>query len=42
MWCVVGLALVEQLVPPEDQIPTDSSDWPLDALVLGDGSVIQN
>ena len=25
-----------------DKIPTDASDWRLDALVSGDGSVVRN
>ena len=37
---LVGLALDVQLLP--DRIPTDASDWRLDALVIGDGSVIRN
>ncbi|KAF6224885.1 hypothetical protein HO133_010079 [Letharia lupina] len=36
---LVGLALDVQLSP--DEIPTDASDWRLDALVVGDGSVIR-
>ncbi|KAL9125398.1 MAG: hypothetical protein Q9217_005399 [Psora testacea] len=38
---VVGLALNEQVLPNDQEIPTLDNDWPLDALVLGDGSVIQ-
>lgn len=37
---LVGLALDVQLLP--DKIPTDAFDWRLDALVIGDGSVIRN
>ena len=37
---LVGLALSVQLLP--DQIPTDASDWRLDALVVGDGSIIRS
>ena len=36
----VGLALDVQLLP--NKIPTDNSDWSLDALVVGDGSVIRS
>ncbi|MCJ1422657.1 hypothetical protein MMC29_000537 [Sticta canariensis] len=38
---LVGLALKEQLLKTEQKIPTDASDWPLDALIVGDGSVIR-
>ncbi|MCJ1471137.1 hypothetical protein MMC07_009785 [Pseudocyphellaria aurata] len=38
---LVGLALKEQLFNNEQKIPTDESDWPLDALIVGDGSVIR-
>ena len=37
---LVGLALDVQLLP--DQIPTDASDWRLDALVVGDGSIVRS
>ena len=37
---LVGLALDVQLLP--DKIPTDASDWRLDALVVGDGSIIRS
>lgn len=37
---LVGLALDVQLSP--DQIPTDASDWRLDALIVGDGSIIRS
>ena len=37
---LVGLALDVQLLP--DRIPTDASDWRLDVLVVGDGSVIRS
>ena len=36
----VGLALKEQLLPDEDSVPADDTDWRLDALVLGDGKVL--
>jgi 5-formyltetrahydrofolate cyclo-ligase len=37
----VGLALNEQLLPIEEFVPADETDWTVDALVLGDGSVLQ-
>ena len=37
---LVGLALDVQLLP--DKIPTDASDWRLDALVVGDGSIVRS
>ena len=37
---LVGLALNVQLLP--DTIPTDASDWRLDALVVGDGSIVRS
>jgi len=37
---VVGLALQEQLLEA-GEIPTDASDWRLDALIVGDGSLIR-
>ena len=33
---LVGLALDVQLLL--DRVPTDASDWKLDALIVGDGS----
>ena len=38
---VVGLALKEQLLPLAQEVPTDSSDWALDALIVGDGTVLK-
>ena len=37
---LVGLALDVQLLP--DKIPTDASDWRLDALVVGDGLIVRS
>ena len=37
----VGLALNEQVLPDDQEIPTLDNDWRLDVLVMGDGSVIQ-
>ena len=36
---LVGLSLDVQLLP--EKIPTDAFDWKLDALVLGDGSIVR-
>jgi 5-formyltetrahydrofolate cyclo-ligase len=36
---LVGLALNEQVLPSEQTVPMESTDKPLDALILGDGSV---
>lgn len=41
MW-LVGLALKEQILPTEQDVPTDASDWPLDVLIVGDGSIIRS
>ncbi|OAL03340.1 5-formyltetrahydrofolate cyclo-ligase [Phaeosphaeriaceae sp. SRC1lsM3a] len=35
----VGLSLTEQLLPPSEAVPMDSSDYRLDALVTGDGAL---
>ncbi|KAF2877359.1 5-formyltetrahydrofolate cyclo-ligase [Massariosphaeria phaeospora] len=35
----VGLSLTEQLLPPNESVPTDTSDVRLDALVTGDGEL---
>ena len=35
---LVGLALDVQLLL--DKVPTDASDWRLDALIVGDGSFL--
>ena len=37
----VGLALDVQLLPEDQSIPTDASDWQLDALVVGNGMTIR-
>ena len=39
--CTVGLALEEQLLPEDDRIPMDATDWRLDALVVGNGTVLR-
>lgn len=38
---IVGLALQEQLLE-EGGVPTDASDWRLNALIVGDGSLIRD
>jgi 5-formyltetrahydrofolate cyclo-ligase len=37
----VGLSLTDQLLPSGEQIPMDDTDVRLDALIVGDGSVIR-
>ncbi|KAL9100293.1 MAG: hypothetical protein Q9163_004311 [Psora crenata] len=37
---LIGLALNEQVLPQEQEIPIIEHDWLLDALLVGDGSVI--
>lgn len=37
----VGLALKEQLLPEGQEVPMGSSDWSLDALIVGDNSVLR-
>ncbi|OJJ80791.1 5-formyltetrahydrofolate cyclo-ligase [Aspergillus glaucus CBS 516.65] len=34
---LVALALQEQMLPPSEEIPVTHHDWPIDALVVGDG-----
>ncbi|KAF2636790.1 hypothetical protein P280DRAFT_472688, partial [Massarina eburnea CBS 473.64] len=36
----VGLGLTEQLLPPSESVPMDTSDFRLHALVTGDGELI--
>ncbi|KAL9612275.1 MAG: hypothetical protein Q9167_003143 [Letrouitia subvulpina] len=38
---LIGLALQEQVLPEGQQVPTGPFDWPLDALVIGDGRVLR-
>ncbi|KAI9732665.1 MAG: hypothetical protein M1834_004002 [Cirrosporium novae-zelandiae] len=38
---LVGLTLKEQLLPEQHSIPVNNDDWPLHALVVGDGRVIR-
>ncbi|KAL1653163.1 hypothetical protein SLS61_004409 [Didymella pomorum] len=35
----VGLSLTEQLLPPNESVPMDQSDFRLDALITGDGEL---
>ncbi|KAF9694267.1 hypothetical protein EKO04_007821 [Ascochyta lentis] len=35
----VGLSLTEQLLPPNESVPMDQSDFRLDALITGDGKL---
>ncbi|KAI9775878.1 MAG: hypothetical protein M1839_000752 [Geoglossum umbratile] len=42
MPCLVGLALKEQVLPDGESIPTDTTDWPLDKLIVGDGRLLQS
>ncbi|KAF2113308.1 5-formyltetrahydrofolate cyclo-ligase-like protein [Lophiotrema nucula] len=35
----VGLSLTEQFLPPHESVPMDSSDFRLDALILGNGEL---
>lgn len=37
----VGLALDVQLLPDDQTVPLDASDWALDALVIGNGTVLR-
>ena len=41
MYYQVGLALQEQLLANEQSVPTTKTDWVLDALILGDGSLLE-
>lgn len=38
----VGLALAEQVLPPDQSVPMDSTDWRLDALITGAGQVLRS
>ncbi|CAI6337192.1 unnamed protein product [Periconia digitata] len=35
----VGLSLTEQLLPPSDSVPMDTTDYRLDALITGEGEL---
>ncbi|KAK4990545.1 hypothetical protein LTR50_002401 [Elasticomyces elasticus] len=39
---LVGLALTEQLLSRDEIVPTTSQDWQLDALIVGDGSLLRS
>ncbi|KAL2012505.1 hypothetical protein VTN00DRAFT_30 [Thermoascus crustaceus] len=34
---LVALALKEQILPPTEEIPVGGHDWPVDAIIVGDG-----
>ena len=36
----VALALKEQILPRGQNVPTDQTDWPVDALIAGDGTLL--
>ncbi|KAI9720187.1 MAG: hypothetical protein M1812_003005 [Candelaria pacifica] len=38
---LVGLALKEQVLHYDQKVPTDTSDWPLDSLIVGDGTSLR-
>ncbi|KAF2805490.1 5-formyltetrahydrofolate cyclo-ligase-like protein [Mytilinidion resinicola] len=38
---LVGLALAEQLLPVKESVPMDTTDWRLNALVLGTGKLLR-
>ena len=38
---LVGLALKEQVLLQGHHVPTDSTDWRLDCLLIGDGRVLR-
>ncbi|OCL02261.1 5-formyltetrahydrofolate cyclo-ligase-like protein [Glonium stellatum] len=38
---LVGLALKEQLLPPKESVPMDTTDWRLNALVVGDERMLR-
>jgi hypothetical protein len=36
----VGLALNEQVLPAQEAVPSDATDYKLDALILGNGELL--
>ncbi|KAI9799493.1 MAG: hypothetical protein M1833_004015 [Piccolia ochrophora] len=38
---LVALALKDQVLPPDQSVPTDSSDWTLDGIIIGDGRFLR-
>jgi len=38
---LVALALEEQLLPPDEKIPVTDHDWPVDALIVGNGRFLK-
>ncbi|KAF2835229.1 5-formyltetrahydrofolate cyclo-ligase [Patellaria atrata CBS 101060] len=39
---LVGLTLIEQLLPANESVPMDTTDWRLDALITGDGHILRS
>jgi len=37
----VALALEEQLLAPDEKIPVTDHDWPVDALIVGNGQFLK-
>ncbi|GAD95897.1 5-formyltetrahydrofolate cyclo-ligase [Paecilomyces variotii No. 5] len=37
---LVALALKEQILHPPEEIPVSEHDWPVDAVIVGDGQII--
>lgn len=37
---IAGLALEEQMVQPDQSIPTGALDWHLDRLIIGNGVIL--
>jgi len=37
----VALALEEQLLPPDEKVPVTDHDWPVDALIVGNGRFLK-
>lgn len=37
----VALCLKEQMLPPVEDIPVSEHDWPIDAIITGDGQFLQ-
>ena len=38
---LVALALNEQVLSPEESVPSDATDYKLDALITGNGEVVR-
>jgi len=39
---LVGLALAEQILPANEYVPMDTTDWKINALVVGSGQLLRN